>query len=169
MVPRGVMKQLSVCFISKPYKLSLYRSRLQRFPTLPQTREEIDFSGERTRTARQEDFLLVTLGKMIKTAFQVVAFATVGNLEKLCEAETIYPAHSCSISSSRYMLCIMALSICLCSVAEQNNHHLQSRRHHLFHCSSISRITPPRLLLPFLTGNMESFPKPRATSGVHQQ
>ena len=44
-------------------KSSLYRSRLQRFPTLPQTREEIDFSGEWTRTAREEDFLLVDTGQ----------------------------------------------------------------------------------------------------------
>ena len=37
-------------------------------------------------------------------------------------------------------------------------------------CStSISRSMPPRLLLPFLTGSMGSCPKPRATSGVHQQ
>ena len=69
-------------------KSSLYRSRLQRFPTLPQTREEIDFSGEWTRTAREEDFLLVDTGHTDRN--RLVAFATVGNLEKLCEAETIY-------------------------------------------------------------------------------
>ena len=69
-------------------KSSLYRSRLQRFPTLPQTREEIDFSGEWTQTAREEDFLLVDTGQNDQN--RLVAFATVGNLEKLCEAETIY-------------------------------------------------------------------------------
>ena len=51
-------------------KSSLYCSRLQRFPTLPQTRAEIDFRGEWTRTAREEDFLLVDTGPndQIKTA-----------------------------------------------------------------------------------------------------
>ena len=43
------------------------------------------------------------------------------------------------------------------------------RRHHLFYCTSISRSTPPRLLLPFLTANIESYHKPWATSRVHQQ
>ena len=69
-------------------KSSLYRSRLQRFPTLPQTRAEIDFRGEWTRTAREKDFLLVDTGPNDQN--RLVAFATVGNLEKLCEAETIY-------------------------------------------------------------------------------
>ena len=69
-------------------KSSLYRSRLERFPTLPQTREEIDFSGEWTRTAREEDFLLVDTGQNDQN--RLVTFATVGNLEKLCEADTIY-------------------------------------------------------------------------------
>ena len=45
----------------------------------------------------------------------LVPFATVGNLEKFCKAETIHiyiyielsrPAHSCSISSSEYTLCV---------------------------------------------------------------
>ena len=67
---------------------SIYRSRLQRFPTLHQTREEIDFSGEWTRTAHEEDFLLVDTGQNDQNC--LVAFALVGNLEKLCEAETLY-------------------------------------------------------------------------------
>ena len=70
------------------FKSSLYRSRLQRFPTLPQIREEIDFRGEWTQTAHEEDFLLVDTGQNDQNC--LVPFATVGNLEKFCEAETIY-------------------------------------------------------------------------------
>ena len=65
-------------------KSSLYRSRLQRFPT----RAEIDFRGEWTRTAHEEDFLLMDTGQNDQNC--LVAFAIVGNLEKLYEAETIY-------------------------------------------------------------------------------
>ena len=71
-------------------------------------------SGERwTQTAREEDFLLVDTGQNDQNSF--VPFATVGNLEKLYEAKSIYidelsrPAHSCSISSSEYIQCIMAI------------------------------------------------------------
>ena len=86
MVPLGVMKQLSICLPSK-IKSLLYRSRLQRFPTLSQIREEIEFRGEWTRTACEEDFLLVDTGQNYQN--RLVPFATVGNLEKFCEAETI--------------------------------------------------------------------------------
>ena len=65
-------------------KSSLYHSRLQRFPT----RAEIDFRGEWTRTAHEEDFLLMDTGQNDQNC--LVAFAIVGNLEKLYEAETIY-------------------------------------------------------------------------------
>ena len=43
--------------------------------------------GEQTRTAR-EDFLLVNTGQNDQN--RLVPFATVGNLEKFCKAETIY-------------------------------------------------------------------------------
>ena len=65
-------------------KSSLYRSRLQRFPT----RAEIDFRGEWTRTAHEENFLLMDTGQNDQN--RLIAFATFGNLEKLYEAETIY-------------------------------------------------------------------------------
>ena len=55
---------------------------------LSQTREEIDFRGEWTRTAREEHFLLVDTGQNDQN--RLVPFATVGNLEKFYEAETIY-------------------------------------------------------------------------------
>ena len=58
------------------------------FLMLPQTREEIEFKGEWTRTAHQKDFLLVDTGQNDQN--HLAPFTTVGNLEKLCEAETIY-------------------------------------------------------------------------------
>ena len=69
-------------------KSSLYRTRLQRFPTLPQTREDIDFSGEWTRTASGEEFLLADAGQNDPNRY--IVLATAGNLEKLCNADTIY-------------------------------------------------------------------------------
>ena len=55
---------------------------------LSQTREEIDFRGEWTQTAREEDFLLVDTGQNDQNC--LVPFATVGNSEKFYEAKTIY-------------------------------------------------------------------------------
>ena len=55
---------------------------------MPQIREDIDFRGEWARTAHEEDFLLVDTGQNDQN--RLVPFATVGNLEKFCEAETIY-------------------------------------------------------------------------------
>ena len=51
---------------------------LQRFPTLSQIREEIDFRGEWAQTAG-EDFLLVDTGQNDQN--RLVPFATVGNLD----------------------------------------------------------------------------------------
>ena len=67
MVPLGVTKQLSI---------------------VSNTRIDIDFRGEWTRTAREEDFLLVDTGQNDQNP--LVPFATVGNLEKFCNAETVY-------------------------------------------------------------------------------
>ena len=55
---------------------------------MPQIREEIDFRGEWAQTASEEDFLLVDIEQNDQN--RLVPFATVGNLEKFCEAETIY-------------------------------------------------------------------------------
>ena len=112
------------------FKSSLYRSRLQRFPTLPQIREEIEFRGEWTQTARDEDFLLVDTGRNDQN--RLVPFATVGNIEKFCEAETIYidrtfkASPKLFISSSQYMLCIMASTSVTQSIASQHLVHIDS-------------------------------------------
>ena len=49
---------------------------------------KVSQSGEWTRTTREKDFLLVDTGQNDQNC--LVALATVGNLEKLCEAKTIH-------------------------------------------------------------------------------
>ena len=63
-------------------------TKLYGAPRCDETQEEIDFRGEWTWTAREEEFLLVDTGQNDQN--HLVPFVTVGNLEKFYEAETIY-------------------------------------------------------------------------------
>ena len=86
--------------------------------------------GEWAQTATEEDFLLVDIGHNDQN--RLVPFATVGNLEKFCEAETIYidrtfkASPQLFISSSQYMLCIMASTSITQSTASQHLVHIDS-------------------------------------------
>ena len=84
MVPLGVKKQLSICLHSK----TLSHPSIAVGVRGSQHCLKHEQRGEWTWTAREEDFLLVDTGPNDQN--RLVTFATVGNLEKLCEAETIY-------------------------------------------------------------------------------
>ena len=68
-------------------KTSLYESRRQRLPALPTERAQVHFSGEWTKTASGESFLLAEDGSGDD---KIVVFATDTNIKILCEADTIY-------------------------------------------------------------------------------
>ena len=63
---------------------------------------KVSRSGEWTRTAREKDFLLVDTDRNDQN--RLVALATVGNLEKLCEAKTIYIDGTFKASPQFYQL-----------------------------------------------------------------
>ena len=65
-------------------KTSLYRSRRARLPPLPQSRADLDLSGEWCKTVSGEDFVLVDDG----SSDRIVIFCTLDNLHRLAEAET---------------------------------------------------------------------------------
>ena len=64
-------------------RTSLYSKRRERLPPLPSTIDEVDFSGEWSKTFNGEDFLRAARNN-------VFMFATESNLKVLSEAMTVY-------------------------------------------------------------------------------
>ena len=67
-------------------KSSLYRNRQKRFPTIPQSREDVSFQGEWENSLSGERFLLCDHADTDK----IIKFATNENLKLLSEANTSY-------------------------------------------------------------------------------
>ena len=69
-------------------KSSLYRGRMTKYPSLPQTIQDITFVGDWTRTIQGEDMLLADSGD--NHPERIIIFSTKKNLEILCNSDCIY-------------------------------------------------------------------------------
>lgn len=69
-------------------KSSLYRSRMTKYPSLPQTIQDINFNGDWTRIIQGEDMLLADSGE--NDPERIIIFGTRKSLEILCNSDCIY-------------------------------------------------------------------------------
>ena len=68
------------------FRTSLYDSRRERLPTLPQTRGDVSFTGEWTKTSSGDQFLIADDDYKNDKLF---IFGTDNNVKLLCESHTI--------------------------------------------------------------------------------
>ena len=80
------MKLLPFYQIVQGCSSSAYRTRAQRFPILPERREDIVLEGEWAQTADHQNFVLANNGK----AEKLIIFGSVEGLLQVCRASTVY-------------------------------------------------------------------------------
>ena len=83
-------------------KSSLHRNRRSRLPPMPESRADVHFDGEWTKTASGEDFLMAEDGQ---GEDRVIMFATDVNIKLLCEAQTMLmaPSKPAQVYSTRFL------------------------------------------------------------------
>ena len=85
MVPLGVMKQLSICLHSKPLSHPSIAAGFRGFQNCLKIEKRLTSGKSGLEQPVRRTSFYCTRGKMIKTAL-----LNLQQLEKLCEAETIY-------------------------------------------------------------------------------
>ena len=94
-------------------RTSLYDSRRERLPTLPQTRGDVSFTGEWTKTSSGDQFLIADDG-----------YGNDNNMKLLCESHTIHVDGTFQTCPNIYDTCNEVwqdVSTHLCIASQQNN------------------------------------------------